>query len=274
MNRRGVGLAELIVALTLSAVMALLAWSILAVSATRLRERSERIGLTHALRVSAGALRAAIEPLGSDSSGAADLASFGPDGFSARVIRAAGVVCLVAPEGVLVRAGEGWWTSLRAPVAGRDSLLIGTVVGAARWVSRALSGLLVRAVCPDGSAAILLPVVFGGTEAAGIGPGSPLRLFEPVEFRRYNSGGGVWIGVRLLGTGESIQPLAGPFATAGVSVSFRRSDGSLASTAAEATRVVVGLLGLTERAAGVGVARLGSARADSVEFAIAFRNLP
>lgn len=274
MNRRGVGLAELIIALTLSVVMALLAWSILAVSATRLRERSERMGLSHALRVSAGAFRAAVEPLGSDSSGAADLASFGVDGLTARVIRAEGTVCAVLPQGVVVRNGEGWWTALRAPVAGRDSLLIGSLTNSPRWIALALAGNPAASICPDGSAAMLLPVVFGGSEAADIGSGSPIRVFEQVEIQRYSAGGGSWVGVRLLATGAAIQPLAGPFAPAGVALSVRRADGSIAAGVADAAMAVVGLTGLTERAAGVGVARGGTPRADSVEISIALRNVP
>lgn len=273
MNRRGIGLAEMVVALTLSVAMALLAWSILAVSAGKLRERSERMGLAHALRVSAGAFRDLAEPLGWDSTGAADLAALSSDGLSARVIRAAGTLCRVMPSGVLVRAGTGWWTAVRAAVAGRDSVLIGRLVDPLGWIAADLAGTPGGATCPDGSAAMLLPLALGASDAAAIGPGSPVRVIEPVELRRYASGAGSWIGARLVATGEAIQPLAGPLAGTGVWLSGRGIGGGAVAALGEVAMLVVGLRGVTERAMGVGIARGGVVGTDSVEFSILLRNV-
>ncbi len=271
MNRRGLGLAELIIALTLSAMIALLSWSILAVSAIRLRERSERMGLTHALRVSAAALRAVVEPLGSDSSAAPDLAGLATDRLTARVIRASGTVCSVAPESVVVRAGEDWWAGLRVPVGGRDTLLVGTLDNPPRWIAAALQSDPTGARCPDGRAGLMLSVPAAALGGAAVGPGSPLRVFEHVEIRSYGSGGLGWVGARLIATGEAIQPLAGPFAR--IAFGYFRRDGAPASTGAEAAIVVASFKGLTERAAGVGIARMSTARADSVELSILLRNV-
>src|ERR1051326_5857543 len=57
---RGASLAELVAALTVSAVLALLAGRILATAAGHLRSRSERIGLEHSLPLAASGLRAAL----------------------------------------------------------------------------------------------------------------------------------------------------------------------------------------------------------------------
>ena len=45
MNRRGFSLLELLIALGLTSLVALMAWSILQRAAFQLRDRSERIGL-------------------------------------------------------------------------------------------------------------------------------------------------------------------------------------------------------------------------------------
>lgn len=272
MNRRGSGLLELLIALTVSSMIAVLAWSILATAALRLRERSERMSLTHALRVSMGALRAVVEPLGVDSTGGPDLAWSSPDGLAARVIRASGTVCQAVPDRLVVRAGADWWSALRVPVAGRDTLLVGTMEDSSRWVAAALAGNPIAGACPDGSEGLALPITPGVLGGAALGPGSPLRVVEQVELRRYSSGGNGWLGSRLIATGEAIQPLAGPFPGGGFALSFERQDGAAAGVAAEAVTVVGTVKATSERAGGVGVARWVSGVADSARVSISLRN--
>src|SRR5678816_2879909 len=114
MNRRGFSLLELLIALGLTSLVALMAWSILRGAAFQLRDRSERIGLEHALRVGSSAARALLEPLGQDSTAGADLALAAPDGLIARAVRGSGVVCAAGTDSLAVRSGPGWWTEVRA----------------------------------------------------------------------------------------------------------------------------------------------------------------
>ncbi|HEX7024492.1 MAG TPA: hypothetical protein VF187_06715, partial [Gemmatimonadales bacterium] len=157
MSTRGAMLAELLVATLLTAVLAILVGGIVASAAVRLRDRSEGMALEHALRVSLEAGRSMLEPLGADSSAGADLLTAGPSGFVSRVTRAAGVLCGVLPDRVLARSGPEWWQAVRAPVAGRDSLLLATVEAPYRWKTAGLSGSPSGGVCPDGTPALVLP---------------------------------------------------------------------------------------------------------------------
>ena len=84
---------ELLVATLLGAVLAMLVGKVLITAAASLRDRTERMGLEHSLRVSVGAVRAMLEPIGIDSGSGADLSSGGPSSLVARVIRDQGVVC-------------------------------------------------------------------------------------------------------------------------------------------------------------------------------------
>src|ERR1044071_5871477 len=79
LSRRGASLAELVAALVVSALMALLAARIMGAAAAHLRDRSERIGLEHPLRVAGAGLRASLEPLGADSAAGTDLLDMAPD---------------------------------------------------------------------------------------------------------------------------------------------------------------------------------------------------
>jgi prepilin-type N-terminal cleavage/methylation domain-containing protein len=273
LTRRGFTLVELLIAAMISGVLAVLTGGLVAASASRLRDRSERMALEQSLRVSLGAAAAMLEPLGADSGAGPDLSQTAPGGFVARVFRATGVLCAATPNMLQVRAGVPWWRSVRGLVAGRDSLLIATVGGADRWIAAPLLGAPAFGACPDGSAAVLLPTVISAVAAAQIGAGSPLRVFEPVELRIYVSGGASWIGLRQLQTGEAIQPLAGPFTGAGLALGYTDWSAVPASGSAVA-QVTLLVRGLTARDGGVGMAGPSAVHADSAMLAVSLRGRP
>ena len=274
MNRRGAGLIELLAALTVSAVLALLTWQILAASAERLRDRSERMALEHALRVGATGLRSALEPLGADSVAGSDLLSEAPDRIVARAARGTGVACGVSGTALTVRLGEGWWAALRDPVPGRDSLLVEGVTSPPRWYVLALAAAPRPGPCPDGGAGLVLPAEVPAERLVEVGVGSPVRVFEDVELRLYASVGAAWIGLRNLATGETIQPLAGPFSAGGLRLDFLARNGGPATGPGDVVLIRTTLAGLSERAGGVGLARGQSGQADSVALDILRRSPP
>lgn len=270
MNRRGAGLLELVMALALSLGLVLLAWGLLATAQARLRDRSERAGLTHALRVAEAALRAASAPLG------AELAVAEPDRLVARVVRARAVACGSGPAGVVVRTGPSWWQGVRAPVAGRDSLLAGTLDSTPRWISASLSADPRPAPCLDGTTGLLLPAPLPDSLAGLLGAGSPVQLVEPVELRLYSSGGAGWIGARQVVTGESVQPIGRVAEAAGGAGGFEylRRDGTPAVAPGEVGLIRWRLSGESDRTGGIGVSRGGPAQRDSLQLSVLLRNAP
>ena len=271
LSRRGFGLVELLVATLLGAVLAMLVGKLLLASAASLRGRTERVGLEHSLRVSVGAVRAMLEPIGIDSGSGPDLSTAGPSSLIARVIRDQGVVCGAAVDRLMVRAGPKWWRGLRAPVRFRDSLIVASVAGPEQWIVAPLVGSPSAGVCADGSPALVLPTELPPPSLAAVGAGSPLQVFEPVELRVYPSSASSWLGLRLAATGEAIQPLAGPFSSAGPGLTYRDREGNLAASGPDIVLVTLGLDGLTERAGGLGLGRVDHVGSDSVRLAIAFR---
>ncbi|HEV8198177.1 MAG TPA: prepilin-type N-terminal cleavage/methylation domain-containing protein [Gemmatimonadales bacterium] len=274
MNRRGFSLLELLIALGLTSLVALMAWSILQRAAFQLRDRSERIGLEHALRVGSLAGRALLEPLGEDSTAGADLALAAPDGLVARAVRGSGVVCAAGTDSLTVRSGPGWWTELRAPSGGRDSVMVGTVAGPDHWIVTALDAGPVSGTCPDGTPARVFLARLVAADLAAVGPGSPVRVFEPIELRAYSSGGAIWLGMRGAGSAGSIQPLAGPFAGGGVQFSYYSRAGAGVTASGGVSRAGLVITAVTERAAGVGIARAFRIRSDSAGGSILLRNAP
>lgn len=273
LSRRGFTLIELLVAAVASGMLAILVGGLVAASATRLRDRSERMALEQSLRVTLGAAAALLEPAGADSGAGPDLTQTAPGGFVARSLRATGVLCGAAPTLVQVRAGSPWWRAARSLVAGRDSLLVATVGGGERWIGAPLLGPPAAGSCPDGSAALILPTMVPAAAAGQIGAGSPLRVFEPVEFRIYASGSANWIGLRQLQTGEAIQPLAGPFSGTGLSLTYTDWFG-LPAAGPGVAQVTLLIRGLTAREGGVGIAGPVASHPDSARLDVSLRGRP
>ena len=273
MNRRGLGLAEAVVALALTGVIGALTTRLLLSTALHLRDRSERMAEEHALRVAAGVLRAALESLGHDSAGSADLVSLGASAFSARATRAIGVACFSSPGLIVARADTSWWRALRDPVAGRDSILAGRLDNPS-WQVIALQAAPSSTRCPDGSNAIALPVSTAVSPLPGVDVGSPLLVFETVELRQYSSAPDQWLGLRLLGTAQPIQPFAGPLTPSGLGLTYLGRNGLPAILAADVGAVDIRLEALTERAGGVGAVRGPPPRRDSLTIFVSLGNPP
>jgi hypothetical protein len=274
LSRRGISVIELVVALALTGLVAALSWSIFAAGAFRLRDRSERMSLEHSLRVVAAVVRAAMEPVGQDSSAGNDLIVALPDRLVTRTTRASGALCAATSVAFTAHAASGWWSSLRNPVPGRDSLLIERLSPPSSWEALALTGVPHSGPCPDGSVGLVLPVIADSAALAGVGAGSPVRVFEEMELRLYTSSGAAWVGLRSLGTGEAVQPLAGPFTRAGLRLEYRSRSGTPVVDPALVVSVLLRVTGLTERAGGVGTARGPAGRPDSVVMLVTRRNSP
>lgn len=273
LNRRGLSLVELLTALTLTGWIGTLTAKILTGAAFVLRDRSERIGSEHGLRTTAALVRAALQPLGLDSLSGADLLNVASTGFSARTIRGSGTLCAAAPGALTARVQSEWWSAERDPVPGRDSLLVGRI-DTAGWRALALLSPPQSALCPDGTGGMRLDVNADSAALTGVGPGSPVRVFEGVEVRLYASGPDLWTGLRLIATTQAIQPFAGPMTGAGLRLSYERRDGSPAGTGDEVTGIGFQVSALTERAGGLGVVRGPASRRDSVDGFVALLNHP
>ena len=273
LSRRGASLLELLVALTITALLAELTARSLAAATLQLRDRTERMAQEQSLRLASGAFRATLESLGHDSAAGADLLSQAVSAVSSRVARAAGVVCFAAPGLLVVRADTLFWRAVRDPVAGRDSVLAARADRPvwSRFTLQAAPGVT---SCPDGSAAIRLPVLADSLALAGIVPGSPLLIFETVELRLYSAAPDLWLGQHLLATTQAIQPFAGPMSPAGLDLGYFRQDGSAAVGPAEVAGVQIRFVALTERAGGIGLSRGKAPRFDSLETFITLGNPP
>jgi hypothetical protein len=274
MSRRGVSLLEILVALLLSAGVSVLVLTLIARAAARLRDRSERMGMAHALRVAGEVLRTGLEDIGIDSATGPDLANFGPDRIRYRATRLAGVACDTIASRLVVRISGGLGAARRMPQPGRDSVLVLALDTTYRWHPAAISSTASPAACPDGGTGISVAVNLDSAQRSGIRPGSVVRIFETMEARRYSSGGAEWLGLQSISAGEQIQPLAGPLAAiTGLVIGPESAAGAPAGSPATAEAVRLQVRAVTNRELGLGIARTAPAR-DSMPAYVFFRNRP
>jgi hypothetical protein len=204
-----------------------------------------------------------------------DILVFAPESLTWRAMRGAGVSCALGRDLILVDAAT--MAGYRAAQAGRDSILLhqeSSLATAAddRWLHLPLHGVA-GATC-GGAPALAFATTLDTTihPPASFASLAPLRTFEVMQVRLYQSGGDYWLGARSVSAGETIQPLAGPLTAGGLSFSYQDSAGAPAA-AAEAIRSI----GISLRAVSSVPVRLGGSglpirRTDSLATSVTLRN--
>ena len=124
MNRRGLTLVEVMITLTITAIVVVLSMALMGDIARQARGRLERAGAIETLRAAAAVLDRELWGAGRDSLSGSDLASLGAAGVVTRAMRATGIACRLVPDTVEVAADSSRWFADRQPVPGRDSLLL------------------------------------------------------------------------------------------------------------------------------------------------------
>jgi type II secretory pathway pseudopilin PulG len=276
---RGFTLVELLLAMVLALLIGGVAHGLLRNAQRLSRTQAERMGLQENVRVAALVLAGEL--------GGSDLLAIEPGAVTYLADRGGGDVCGVVPGAlaeVVVVASS--WTSPRAPRS-TDSLLVfvesdpGTGSDDA-WAHLGIVSVAGRG-CPGGQAGIALrvavPVTLDPAALARITPGSPARLAEVMQMRYYSSGGKSWLGMRSVGTGEAIQPVAGPLADSsagirGLTLAYHDASGAPTSDPVAARSVDIALLGVTDRP--IHGRQLSRATVDSFPLTtrVALRNAP
>jgi prepilin-type N-terminal cleavage/methylation domain-containing protein len=248
-NRRGVTLAECLVALVAGGiVLAALHALLLAASRARDRENAAR-EVRGALRTAAALLRADLQSL---SAPAGDLLAVDDSALTARVVRGHGTVCAqTAPDRIVVDAARGTW--LRAPDPARDVarvFLDGDPDDATddAWWAVPLTATGTGA-CPDGTPGVTLTL--SQVPPSPVTQGAPVRLLEIVEYRLYRDASGAWwLGTRTRSTaGWSVtSPVAGPLrATDGLAVTAFDAGGTPTTVPAAAATLAIALRSRSSR---------------------------
>jgi hypothetical protein len=127
----------------------------------------------------------------------------------------------------------------------------------------AITGPPRSGVCTDGTGAAALVVPTPITDSLVLPV--PVRFFEVMEIRLYQSGGRWWVGARSVSNGEVIQPVMGPVASSGLQFQFLDQGGGSISSPTALSRITVRLTTtMDDRDALSGAASGGVGRRDSM----------
>jgi hypothetical protein len=164
----------------------------------------------------------------STDSASPDLVAFSAESVTYRATRGSGMACGLSLTSVdLLGPVHG---AFRRPQAGRDSLLVFVGAGPGReWITGPVIG--VASSSCGGSSSVRISTLLDSVAlaAASIGPLFPVRLFEIMQIKLYQSQGSHWLGARSVSAGEVIQPVLGPLDSNGLAITFRDSVGALAT---------------------------------------------
>lgn len=280
--RRGATLVELVVAMSLAAVI------LGAASSTLVRQR--RDADSHASRVRAesqvrgalGGLQAALEGLSPEQG---DLAPGGArdTALQLRTVVASAVAC-DSDAGRVTIAADDTSEARNGGVAAAPKLgdtLWWRPPGGPAWIARRVMNVATSVgICAvtGGVSQALLRLAFAPPDS--VPKGAPLRLTRPARYSFYRAGDGSWqLGIaewsEVLHAFASPQPVAGPFvltAPAGIRTGFRYFDAAghelpVGAQGTEVTRIARVRISLVTPDGGHG-APAGNVRLDSVDVAM------
>jgi hypothetical protein len=78
------------------------------------------------------------------------------------------------------------------------------------WISLAITSVSTGLTCAASAGAAITLTTSASTWPPEVSAGTPVRIFELMELKAYQSDGQWWLGARSVSSAEAIQPLAGP----------------------------------------------------------------
>lgn len=226
-RRAGFTLPDLLVAIVLLGLVGAISTGATLRMARILRGVKERAGLQGAFETGGWYLASELSDLARG-----DLRYASADSIEYRAPRLAGLACSI--QATEVRILMDRLSMARLPQPGRDSLLLyrGARAGVSRdsvWI--ALPIVAVSSGQCDGRAALRIATILDSSLVAATASSlTPVRTFEIMQARLYQSQGERWLGARSVSAGEVVQPLTGPFDAGAPTFRFLTSNGAPAGS--------------------------------------------
>ncbi|MGH6691565.1 MAG: PilW family protein [Gammaproteobacteria bacterium] len=242
MNRRGLSLVELLVALVILGVVSAALYRVLVSNQRIYQAQTQRIDLQQNIRAAVTILPAEFRELDAYDG---DILAMGPNSITIRAFRVLGFICnapnlpLLPLVGQQIIVRNSLLFGSRGFMAGSDSIMIyyegdeGARADDA-WTAPTLLTASGSQNCPDGFAGTRLTLLTLNISPLpvplvvnGLTRGSPVRAFEPVTYRLWQApapDSRYYIG---LATTSGIQPLVGPILANGLSFAYYDSTGAV-----------------------------------------------
>ena len=279
MDKRGLSLVELIIALLLLGVVATGTVRIITGSMRSFRRQAARSQIQASLRTAVAIVASELRELGSGG----DLIEIAPASITYRAMRKTAFLCRTPdPRQSEITLWRTPAYGLRQLEAGRDSILIFAendprIAGDNTWLSAAVVAVVGGDFCPGRLAGfrVRLSGISQGS-LAGVDNGAPVRGFQVTQLLLYHDSRRVyWLGWKewRLGSGWSItQPVLGPLAPAGLRFDYLDSSGRATDSPSRTAVITLKLVAQSSGRA-VAVAGANGMVTDSVTTSVALRNV-
>jgi prepilin-type N-terminal cleavage/methylation domain-containing protein len=253
-GRRGFTLAEVMISLALTLVVAGALYSLLINTQRITRAQAQRVDLQSNVRAGSIVVLSELRELSGVSGGTGeqnDILVAGSTALTYRAMRGIGFIC-GTPSPTAIRMTRSGFTGHRDPQAGRDDALIFMEDSAAAgaevsWLGTPIVSVGTAAPCPGALGPGITLTVPASAAVAGLEPGTPVRITEVMELRLYESEGRSWLGARSVSSGEAIQPLVGPLTDeSGFRLEYLDASGRPTTDRTSIKSVRIALRGTTE----------------------------
>ena len=238
---------ELIVALTLSAVAATAAYSVLEHSRRAFLNQAVRMELDQEVRAAVSIVAGELRPLDSSDPDGSDIVDMSPASLTYRATRSVRFLCLPADTVTMqVTLAESPRFGDAALSTAPRALLLYTAGD--RWLRVTAVGRLEAAVCWGSQPGVRLRVAdVSPSDLTQVEGGAPLLSQETLRIQPYRDGDGVyWLGARAPSEGggwSDIQPFAGPVAAGGLELEYFDAAGGTASVPERVSRIGLAVTG-------------------------------
>ncbi len=231
-DRRGFTMVELMVALVLTLAVGGVTYGLLVNSQRVSRSQTEHVGMQDNVRsgalIVANELRevgydsvpTAVPALGPGNATNSDLILMESGKLRYRAWRGIGFTCF-PPAAAELRLETSTYMGVRQPQV-NDSLVVyvertNSTAQDDAWVHARVTAVVTNKPCTNGNAALALSIAYlAGTDGAAVTAamvqGGPVRIYEAMEMKHYQSGTQWWLGMLSLNAGGVIQPVLGPLA--------------------------------------------------------------
>ena len=256
MRCRGFTLVEIVVALTLTLIVTGSIHRLLVTTQRLSRTQIAQVDLQSNVRAGALVIASELRELSALEGGSADqtdILSITGTSITYRAARGMGFVCQ-SPLPGQIRIARSTFSGARDPEPSRDLALLFVDANPAEGTSEAWLPLSITGVGTSGNCAGVagpaINLAVSGTIPT-VPVGTPLRMYEHMELRLYQSGGEWWLGARSVSAGEAIQPVVGPLAgSEGLWLEYLDGAGIRTSNPAAVRSVVATLRGINNQPLG------------------------
>ena len=245
MERRGFTLVEIVVAMALTLIVIGSIHRLLVTTQRLSRAQAAQVDLQSGVRAGAFVIARELRELNST-----DILGGTANAMTYRAARGMGFLCQ-PPAAGQIRIAQSTFSGFRDPEPLRDAAYLFVEGNPDAALADAWVPLQVVSVgrdsCPGAVGSALTLTTSPGPPVADLPVGTPLRLYETMELRLYQSNGQWWLGARSVSVGEVIQPVIGPLAgSGGLRLEYLDRQGTPTTVPAAIKGVAVTIRGVAE----------------------------